>query len=181
MITRNLHGKFGDQVVFRTSDGETITANVPDTYNSKPSEAQLAARERFREAVLWAKSTLADPEKLAEYSAKASRHMTAYTLAITDYLRAPKIIEIDVTNYSGHAGDLIAVKAIDDFKVKEVKVVIAGPDGTILEKGACELAVSGIYWMYTATAENDPPQGSVITATAKDNPGHTGTMSVTIA
>jgi hypothetical protein len=181
VITRDLHGKFGDQVVFRTSDGESITANVPDTYNATPSEAQLAVRERFKEATLWAKNTLADPDMLAAYSAKATGRMTAYTLAVADYLRAPKVTRIDVTGYSGHAGDIIFIKAIDDFKVKEVKVGIVGPDGNVLEKGNCVADANGIFWLYTATAENDPPQGTVITATAKDNPGNTGSMSVTIA
>ena len=181
VITRDLHGKFGDQVVFRTKDGETITANVPDTYNSRPSAAQLAVRERFHMAVLWARKFLADPDNLAAYAAKAKKRMTAYSTAIADYLRAPQVTGIDVTGYSGHAGNIIVVKAYDDFKVKEVRVVITGPNGNILEQGACVSDDYGVFWTYVATTENDPPQGLVITATAKDNPGNTGTMTVTIS
>ncbi len=181
VITRGLHGKFGDQVVFRVKNGNSITANVPNIKQSKPVGGQAEVRERFRMAAQWAKKVLTDPVQLAAYKAKAKNNMTAFSTAVADFLCPPKVTGIDTSGYSGHAGDIIAVNASDNFNIKEVSVMLCRADGTLIEKGACQADDSGNGWNYTCEKDNDTPGGMKITAVAIDNPGHTGTLTVTVA
>jgi hypothetical protein len=178
VITRNLHGKFGNQVVFKTRNGKSISANVPKTTKAAPVASQIATRDRFRKAVIWAKNALADPVQLAAYQAAATDGKSAFVVAVTDFLKPPRISEVDCSAYKGHVGDKIIVFAIDDFKVKEAGVKICNPSGTVIESGTCQPDVSGQNWQYTATTEVPSLSGMVITGIATDNPGHSVELSV---
>ena len=180
VITRHLHGKFGDQVVFRTRNGQSFASNMPKAASGSPSAAQLEVRDRFRMAAIWAKNALADPILLAAYQAKAKDGQTPYVLAMTDFLKPPRISEINDSGYNGHVGDEILVSAIDDFKVTGVSVVITDPSDVLIEEGQCQPDGTGMYWKYTATVEVAALSGVEITAVAKDNPGHTGESTVTL-
>ena len=180
VITRNLHGKFGNQVVFKTRDGKSISANVPKTSTAAPVASQIATRDRFRKAVIWAKNALADPDQLAAYQAAATNDKTAFVVAVTDFLKPPRISEVDCSAYKGHAGDKIMVFAIDDFKVKEVSVKICDPAGTVIESGACQPDVSAQNWQYTSMTKIASLTGMVVTAKATDNPGHSVEAAVTL-
>ncbi len=173
VITRRLHGKFGDQVVFRTRNGKSITADIPKLTGKKPVQSQVQTRDRFRLASIWAKGILAIPEMLEAYTAKATNGKTPYQVAMTDYLRPPRISEISATDYHGHAGDIIRVAAFDDFMVTEVRVKIRNSSGTLLEEGTCQPDPMGMFWIYTATTDLSGTAGLAITAIASDNPGHT--------
>jgi hypothetical protein len=153
---------------------------MPRAAKGSPSAAQVEVRDRFRMAAIWAKNVLADPLQLAAYQAKAKNVKTPFLLAVTDFLKPPRISEINDSGYNGHAGDEILVSAIDDFKVKEVSVVITDPSGTLIEEGQCQPDGTSMYWKYTATVEVSSLSGVGITAVAKDNPGHTGESTVTL-
>ncbi|MCX6247013.1 MAG: hypothetical protein NTW10_04715 [Bacteroidetes bacterium] len=182
IVVRGLRGKFGNQVVFRLLNGETIMANVPAKKKKKrkPTEKQQAVRERFQEAHKWAAWVLRDPETLAFYRNAARMGMTAHATAMTDYLRPPRVTEIDASCYNGHAGDPVVVTATDDFRLKEVRVRITRPDGRLIEEGPCQPDDSGKRWYFAASKENIPPAGTLITTTARDYPLNTATMTVTV-
>jgi len=63
--------------------------------------------------------------------------------------------------------------------VKEVRLKICTADGRVLEMGQCQADQSGTYWQYTTVKAVENISGITITAIAKDNPGHTGEMTVT--
>lgn len=174
VITRRLHGKFGDQVVFRTRNGKSITANIPKVTDKTAASSQVKTRDRFKQATLWAKHILTDPEMLAAYTAKATGGKNPYVVAVTDYLKPPRISEISVVDYKGHAGDVVRVAAFDDFMVKEVRLQIRDAAGNLLEEGSCQQDSFGMFWIYTATTEVPGLAGVEITAIATDNPRHTG-------
>jgi hypothetical protein len=180
VITRRLHGKFGDQVVFRTRNGKSVTADVPKRSRKQAATTQVKTRDRFKLASIWAKSTLEDADMLAAYSAKATDGKTAYVLAVTDFLKPPRISEISVAGYHGHPGDVIRVAAFDDFMVVTVKVQIKDATGTLIEAGACQPDSRRMFWLYTATTEVIDLTGVEITAIATDNPEHTGEDTVVI-
>ena len=180
VITRRLHGKFGDQVVFRTRNGKSVTADIPKRSRKQATTPQVHTRDRFKLASIWAKTTLEDPAMLAAYAAKATDGKTAYVLAVTDFLKPPRISEISVAGYSGHPGDVIRVAAFDDFMVVDVKVKIRDAAGTLLEEGTCLPDSRRMFWLYTATVEVTDLTGVEITAIATDNPDHTGEDTVVI-
>ncbi|RAW01720.1 hypothetical protein [Pseudochryseolinea flava] len=88
-----LSGKFGSNFVFRTMRGKTFISALPQQINSNKSEAQRNTRLQFKRASAWARSILLDPEKKAYYiqRAKALKLPNAYTAAVTDFMRKPKV------------------------------------------------------------------------------------------
>jgi len=176
-LTKNYRGKFGNQFVLRNRNGKSIMAAMPMRKNDSMTPAQAEARRRFANASQYAKNILLDPDMQVAYAAKATGGMSAYNVAMTDYLKAPWVEEIDVTAYTGNSGEKIRVQAFDDFMVTEVTVKIIAPDETIVESGPCELDTLGIWWEYTATQSIADLTGHEIIATARDLPGHTGTAS----
>ena len=180
LIMLGFSGKLGNQLVLRSMNGQTILSNIPYRKNKKPVGKQIETCNRFRRASYWAKSVLSDPEMLAAYREKAGKGLTAYNVAISDYLNPPVVSEINLSNYNGHAGDKILVTAKDDFRVRNVNVTIAGPGGKELEHGACKPGESGIYWHYTATTDTGNPEGLTVSAIARDYPGNTANLSTVI-
>ncbi len=95
-LIEGLRGKLGKSLVFRTMHDKTFVshrARKPD--KKKESEAQRNTRVNFKQASEWAKKILRDPEQKAYYQkrAKVLRLPNAYTAAITDYMRKPKVIK----------------------------------------------------------------------------------------
>src|SRR6478736_4314982 len=100
-LVEGLSGKFGNQLVFRTLRGKTVVSHMPRKPNKKKeTEAQRKTRVTFREATQWARRTLRDPEKKIYYQqrAKALKLPNAYTAAITDYMRKPKVEKLQQGN-----------------------------------------------------------------------------------
>jgi hypothetical protein len=75
--------------------------------------------------------------------------------------------------YAGKPGQVVRVKATDDFQVVEVKVTIRGPQGELIEEGLAELKSEKGDWCYTARMEVPSGQTVSVTAVAKDKPGNT--------
>ncbi len=79
-LIKQLSGKMGD-VVFRVSSiGETIITKAPDMSQVKWSPAQKAQRERFKQAVTYAKAAMAEPNVRAVYEKMAAKDTSARTI-----------------------------------------------------------------------------------------------------
>jgi hypothetical protein len=170
LILHGASGSLGDQIVIRQRGGQTILSASPTAPKGEPTEAQLAHRKRFQQAVLYGKNL--NPANKAEYAAKADGLLSAYNVAVADFFHAPDIDEIDVTHYSGAIGERIRIRAIDDFKVKQVNVAIYNADGSLVEQGDAVQAENVIDWNYTATALNASLEGDKIIIKVSDNPGN---------
>lgn len=72
------------QFVIRNIGGKPFVCKYPDMSNVIPSELQLDANDRFANAVLYAKSIIADPVKKANYKVRDGR--SVYHSAIKDYM-----------------------------------------------------------------------------------------------
>lgn len=176
LVTEGFSGKMGRQLVFRNVKGQTFAARRPKSRQKrKKTETQLGLEMRFRKAVLYAKSILTDETIKAEYAEKAMnspKKVSAYNLAMADYLNAPEISIIDLSNYAGNSGEMITVTAIDDFKVKSVSVEIVQSDDTPVEKGDAVQSLNGLEWEYTTQSANALPAGSKVIVRAADLPGN---------
>jgi hypothetical protein len=151
LVIHGLSGMLGKQVVVRRQkNGEYIVAAAPGHSSHELSEAQKQHRERFRQAILYAKSAQETPEY--KDVAKA-RGQSAYNVAVADFLHPPEIQQIDLAGYKGAANESITVTAIDDMKVKTVGVMIVNDDGTLVEKGTAVVSPSAAnQWVYKTTA-----------------------------
>jgi len=165
-------GKLGGQIVIRQRGGQTILSQAPGEREKAPTEAQKAQQMKFQQAILYGKAQLADETAKAEYAAKSDERRSAYNVAVADFLHAPDVDEIDVTDYHGAINDSIRVRVTDDFKVQQVQVSIVNADGTLVEEGNAAKQGNEIDWIYTATATNESKEGDKIVVRASDKPGN---------
>jgi hypothetical protein len=175
VITHGLSGKIGDLLVFSQRGGKTIVS-VASNKPRKQSESQKAQVRKFQHAALYAKGAQQQPEYKETAAAKGK---TPYIVAVADFLNAPDIESIDLTGYSGKAGNIIRITVTDDFSVKEVGVRITNADGSLVEEGYAQPS-AGYEWRYTATAANDTLAGDKIEVFASDTPGNLAHIAQTL-
>ncbi|KAA9327624.1 hypothetical protein F0P96_16740 [Hymenobacter busanensis] len=182
IITQGLSGTIGGTLVFRQVGGRTIVSAAPRESEKAPTAGQLAQRERFQQAALYAKAELSDPAGKAEYEAGRPEDgsASAYAIAVADFIQAPDIHTIDLSNYQGRVGDTIRVRVTDDFKVVGVTVRIENSDGSVVEDGAAVQQQNGPDWVFTATQANATLVGDKITVRATDKPHNTTTETRTL-
>jgi len=166
------------QWVVRKIGGKIIMTSLKKRKKIKLSENQQGAQRRFIKAVAYAKWQMDKPEMKALYETGINKKkLSAYTVALTDALKAPEVDLIETINYYGAVGDTIVISAIDDFKVHRVLVKIIDSDGNRIECGeAVQHGFRSALWTYTATVENFCLDRTRIVATAFDYPGNEGTL-----
>ncbi|RAK70532.1 hypothetical protein [Hymenobacter edaphi] len=174
IITQGLSGTIGGTLVFRQVGGQTVVAAAPRESDKAPTARQQAHQERFQMAALYAKAQLADPGSKAEYEAARPEAGTAsaYAIAVADFMQAPDIHSIDLSQYEGRVGDTIRVRVTDNFKVTATRVRIENADGTLVEETAAVREANGLDWVFTATVANASLVGDKITVLASDKPGN---------
>ena len=180
VITHGMSGKLGDIIVFSQRNGKTIVSKAP-TRKAELSDKQKQHFEHFQQATIYAKAALQDPARKAQYEQTAARKegVTSYNVAVADLIRAPKIEEINLSSYHGNVGDIIVVRAVDDFKVVSVAVAIYNSDGTLVEQGNA-LNNNGPLWVYTATVNNPNLSGDKIVVRATDLPDNLAEKEVVL-
>ena len=171
IVTKGFSGKL-DTIVFRVRGGKTIVATAPEKKDHELSPSQKNRRKAFQEAILYGKSVLANPELKQQYQEQAEEDQSAYNVAVADFLNAPSIENIDVSKFTGQAGSIITVEAMDDFKVAEVQVLICSSDGTLVESGFAVQQPNTANWVYTATTTNNSIAGDKVVVRASDIPGN---------
>ena len=85
ILTSDLQGAIGKQVVFRVRNGKTFASKYPDMSQVKPSSGQLAAKGRFAKAVAFAQGVINDPKKKAAY--KVKKGQSVFNAAISEYMK----------------------------------------------------------------------------------------------
>lgn len=171
-ILEGIRGQVGD-LVFKRYGDEVVISRKPDLSGVEPTAAQQATRDRFKQATLYGKMVMADPESKALYEAAAkAKGLPVFSLTVADFFNAPSVDEVDLAGYSGAVGDEIVVQASDDFAVAGVQVSLADDGGSLIEAGeAVETPPRSGRWVYTATAAVAPGATVRITVTAMDRPG----------
>ena len=174
-ILEQLSGQVGD-LVFKRYGDETIISRKPDLSGVEATPAQMAVRERFREAALYGKLVMADPETKALYTEAAkAKGKPVFSLTIADFFNAPSVSEVDLSAYSGAIGDAIIIMANDDFSVLSVDVALNDGDSNLLESGAAvENPAKSGRWVYAATSAVATGTTVRIAVTASDRPGGVG-------
>jgi hypothetical protein len=171
-ILEMLRGQIGD-LVFKRYGDRVIISRKPDLEGVEPTAAQQATRERFRQAALYGKMVMADPETKALYvEAAKAKGQPLFSLTVADFFNAPSVDLVDLSGYTGAAGDGIVVQASDDFDVASVSLSLTDDGGNPIESGqAVETPPESGRWVYTATAA--VPTGTTvrIVVTAADRPG----------
>ena len=172
-IVEEVSGGLGN-LVFRSSNGKTVLSRKPDFSGTEISEDQAAHRERFRQAVAYGRSVMADADLREVYNQVAERKGTPlFALTVADFFNAPSITGVDLSAYNGQAGNVVKVNALDDIGVVNVHVALTNAkDGALIESGnANETAPGSGQWVYAATVA--VPAGTTVnfSVVATDRPG----------
>lgn len=173
VIIRGLSGSLGDQVVIKIDKaGRTIVSNKPEFNENRVfTPAQQAQQEKFREARLYA--TNAQAQIIYKEKAEGTTKTPA-NIAMADWFHPPEIKEINLSEWTGQAGQCIRVQVLDDVQVQKVSIVITNESDVVLEQGMAEPEDGG-WWIYRTTA---PASGNPqVFVTAEDLPGHTTEMT----
>ncbi len=170
-VMEKMSGKIGD-LVFRRYEGEVVVARKADTSGIIPTPVQVAHRERFRLAAVYAKASLSDEVLKVVYEAAAKeKSKPAFALAVGDFLNAPMIDAIDLAAYTGKAGEKIVIRASDDIDVVNVTVAIRNAEAGAFEQGTAVFEQGS--WRYTTQITLGTASGSfAVDVTAVDRPGN---------
>lgn len=174
-------GQLGE-LVFREVNGVTIAGRKP-SFTGDPSVGQIAQRERFKQAVAYGKSVMANESVRARYEEAAkNKNIPVFALTIADFFNEPTIQRVDLSAYHGVAGDPIYIYASDDLGVMQVSILITGNANSVLEGGQAveEIAGSGLWKYETRSGFSEGDQVN-LTVTATDRPGGTASVTQSIA
>jgi len=179
-VFEQVRGQLGE-LVFRELRGKTVASRKP-TVTGEPTVDQTAHRERFKQAAVYGKSALADPNTRTLYEEAAKvRNIPVFALTIADYFNAPTIYDVDLSEYNGQDEDVIKIKAGDDFGVAKVNVLITdNATNVVLNSGdAVETVPGSGIWLYTAIGAVPASTTVQVSVVATDRPGGTAVQTVT--
>ena len=161
------------RLVFKRYKGRTIVGRKPRV-DKPPTAAQIAHRERFKEAAAFGKSVAADPALLEFYTPIAlERNISVHALAMGDFMKLPSIKPLRLSKYKGQIGDVIEIRAVDDIGLADLNVEICAQDGTLIERGkAVEIGEGSGKWIYTATAQVALGSGIFVEVEGVDHAGN---------
>jgi len=174
IVMRGARGTFGNQIVFRQTKGGQMIISAPPVARRTFNAAQQAHHEAFRNAIAYARSA-----RTADiYLTKAQgTTLSAFNVAVADWLGKPQVLEIDITGWTGQSGQIIRVKATDDTQVTKVIIVIKDGNGAILMQDFADPS-DGPWWNFMTTIAVSNPSAVTISATAYDLPGNTHVLLV---
>jgi hypothetical protein len=92
-LIEEVHGTMYDVVFKRSPKGNMIVTKRPDMSKVEWSEAQIAQRARFKQAVTYARAALAEPKLRARYEKRAKQQgKRAWDVAIADYFAGKDLL-----------------------------------------------------------------------------------------
>ena len=92
-IFEEIQGTIFDVVLKRTTQGRLIVTKRPDMSNVKWSKAQKKYRERFKQAIAYAKAAMADPKVRKVYEKMAAKeNRQPFRVAVSDYLKGNDLL-----------------------------------------------------------------------------------------
>ena len=89
-----IQGKMGNAVFRLSHTGELSMTKVPDMSRVKWSKAQKEHRQRFKEAVAYAKVAMADEKVRLKYEKLAKKlGKRPFDMAVSDYFKGKNLLE----------------------------------------------------------------------------------------
>jgi hypothetical protein len=90
---RKMTGKIGG-LSYRWMYGKQTAMKTPDMSNVKWSKAQKANRQRFKEAISYAKRAMAEPKVRAHYEKAAKKKdRQPFRVAVSDFLEGKNLLK----------------------------------------------------------------------------------------
>src|SRR5436190_6419692 len=103
-LLQAISGKLGETHAYRKVRGKMYMVNLPEKGRELP-ESQKAFISRFQKAASYAKAQIDDADGKTMYEAGITgKKYSAYLVAVSDFLNAPKVNEIKAVDYQGAVG-----------------------------------------------------------------------------
>ena len=94
-MLKEVHGKLGNIVFRRSITGEMTAIKLADMSNVEWSDKQKAHREKFKQAVAYAKAAIAEPQVRQHYEKEATKQSKRpFDLAVSDYFKGRNLLEV---------------------------------------------------------------------------------------
>ncbi len=161
LILKGASGQIGKQVVVRNRQGRVILSSYPIASKSK-TDKQIAQREKFKDAVAYAKTVLAQADILKYYDAVAkslNNGTSPFNIAVKDYLK-PTVGYVDKGDYKGGVGNVIKIYTDSILPITAVSVKVMLND-VLLETSNAERLDTN-EWVYTAQKANTDLKNTTI-------------------
>lgn len=91
---------------------------------------------------------------------------------MADFLNAPDIEQLDISEYDGKKGSQLRMAVNDDTQVTSVHVAIYDQRVGLVEEGEAQRAYNNLDWVYTAQKAQANVSGSKVAVKASDLPGN---------
>ena len=91
LIAWGAYGRFGKEFIVRRTKWGTVIAKYPRKTDRPPSAAQVRGRQKFKEAVAYAKQVMANPEKYGRYLARLKEGESLYQKAVTAFMKGERL------------------------------------------------------------------------------------------
>lgn len=179
-LVEGFSGTIG-KIVFKQYYGKTYIARKA-AKPTKQSEQQRNNRLKFKMATEYARKMMNDDAMKSYYKKMATQLElpNAYTAAITDYMRKPKITHIDTTKYSPKPGGRIHIIAgKKDFSLASVNVIISSPDSEVIETGPAHYEGAG-QWIFSSLTSPSHYTSYIIMVMVKDRAGSSDEMTISV-
>ena len=147
LLQMYMDGKLPNAIL-RQHRNKLLVTRKPDFTNYQATDKQLNNREKFRLAAIFAKSVEADPSLKNAYGVLTKKDQTVYTVAIKDYMQAPRIHGWDISGYHRRKGDSIFIRASDNVCVTRVMCRVINVFGFLLEENDAHYHPDIDRWEY---------------------------------
>ena len=92
-MLKEVRGKLGNTVFRRSHSGEMSLIKLADMSNVKWSDAQKAHRQRFKQAIVYAKAAMAEPKVRHKYEKEAAKkNKRPFDLAVSDHFKGRSLL-----------------------------------------------------------------------------------------
>ena len=171
LVVQGMSGSLEKKILLKHYGNITLVTAFPDRSMVKITDSQKKENGRFRVAMAYARSQMADPASKAEYQAIAKGLQRAHNMAIADFYQPPEIKSIDFAQCKGRINDPISIVAVDLLKVVKLTVSIMDVSGRLLESG--DALMTGRWkWEYRLTNNYSSIEQMTAKVTAWDKPGN---------
>lgn len=171
LVVQGMSGSLEKKILLKHYGNITLVTAFPDRSMVKITDSQKKENGRFRAAMAYARSQMADPVAKAEYQAIAKGLQRAHNMAVADFYHLPEIKSIDLAQCNGHTNDPVSIVAVDILKVVKLTVAITDASGKLVESGDAQ-KTGRWNWEYRLTGNYSTVEHLTVKVKAWDKPGN---------
>ncbi len=176
-----LSGRIGNLVFRMSADGITYAQQAAAGKKSPASAAQQQQQTAFKAAVAYGREQQRSAEGRAYYQpyVQPARFGSVYSVALSDFTKAPQVLAVEADGYRGQAGTSLRVRAHKPCGIVAVEVRVLDEAGQVLEHGEATHE-AGDWWTYATRQTHPAATARQVQATVRDRPGKMAELAIVL-